>query len=346
MSLLVYYIGYAAFVGLGVMLLLLPLQVSLAKRLTRLRRALLKRSDARVNLVSDLIQGIRTIKLLVWMPFMMGKIDSVRRQSSHIFDPIFLISMLNYLFLTMIPIFIASGTFAAFVFLGNELRASTAFTALSLLGMLRGPLFMFPRVLNAVLDALVAVERATKLINASSFFQQDFCEVANVKSAGISVAGEAFSWSAIPVMDVKSKNGPKTVAADTANENLQPHLIDIELEIRAGQLALLLGSVGSGKSTLLNALLGECPEVQLSGDGHTWTVVNAAEMAKQRITGSVAYVPQVPYLYTATARDNILFGKRFDEDLYNKVVDACALLLTLRSSLLAMPQKLVREESI
>ena len=41
MSLLVHYIGTSAFVGFGIMLFLLPCQIILAKKLTKLRRTLL-----------------------------------------------------------------------------------------------------------------------------------------------------------------------------------------------------------------------------------------------------------------------------------------------------------------
>lgn len=39
----------------------------------------------------------------------------------------------------------------------------------------------------------------------------------------------------------------------------------------------------------------------------------------------MAYVPQQAWIQNATLRDNILFGKSFDESKYNKVLDACSL---------------------
>ena len=34
---------------------------------------------------------------------------------------------------------------------------------------------------------------------------------------------------------------------------------------------------------------------------------------------------QQPWIQNATVRDNVLFGKSFDEERYNRVLDACAL---------------------
>lgn len=42
-------------------------------------------------------------------------------------------------------------------------------------------------------------------------------------------------------------------------------------------------------------------------------------------SGSVAYVPQVPWIMSGTIRDNILFGKNYDSRRYSDTIRACAL---------------------
>ncbi len=41
--------------------------------------------------------------------------------------------------------------------------------------------------------------------------------------------------------------------------------------------------------------------------------------------GSVAYVSQESYCFNGTIRQNILFGKPFDESLYRRIIYVCAL---------------------
>ncbi len=41
--------------------------------------------------------------------------------------------------------------------------------------------------------------------------------------------------------------------------------------------------------------------------------------------GSTAYAPQQAWIQNATLKENILFGKAYDEDLYNRVIDVCSL---------------------
>jgi ABC-type multidrug transport system fused ATPase/permease subunit len=41
---------------------------------------------------------------------------------------------------------------------------------------------------------------------------------------------------------------------------------------------------------------------------------------------SIGYAPQTAWIQNKTLRDNILFGKQFDDEYYKKTLKACALL--------------------
>lgn len=43
------------------------------------------------------------------------------------------------------------------------------------------------------------------------------------------------------------------------------------------------------------------------------------------VDGKVAFVPQQAWIQNATLLDNIVFGRPFNKELYNKVLEACAL---------------------
>lgn len=57
------------------------------------------------------------------------------------------------------------------------------------------------------------------------------------------------------------------------------------------------------------------------------------ENGSVHIGGSVAYVPQQPWIQNLSLRDNILFGAPFDSERYNAVLGACA----LKPDLAALP---------
>ena len=60
---------------------------------------------------------------------------------------------------------------------------------------------------------------------------------------------------------------------------------------------------------MLQCLLGELPPV--SGD--------------IGVNGTIAYACQEPWIFSATLRENILFGQGFHPEWYSTVVDVCAL---------------------
>ena len=51
-----------------------------------------------------------------------------------------------------------------------------------------------------------------------------------------------------------------------------------------------------------------------------------------RSKGRLGYVPQFPWVFNGTLRDNILFGRDLDRRIYNKVIHACALIQVSHNS--------------
>ena len=75
------------------------------------------------------------------------------------------------------------------------------------------------------------------------------------------------------------------------------------------ELVGIVGSVGSGKTSLLMALMNELHNMK--GD--------------VEIKGRVFYVAQEPWIYSATIKENILFGNDYDRTKFNNIIDICAL---------------------
>ena len=71
----------------------------------------------------------------------------------------------------------------------------------------------------------------------------------------------------------------------------------------------IIGKIGSGKSTLLLTFMSELPSTAGS----------------LRFNGSCAYVEQEPVIFPGIFRDNILFGKPYEVEWYNQVIENCCL---------------------
>lgn len=71
----------------------------------------------------------------------------------------------------------------------------------------------------------------------------------------------------------------------------KPTLSNVNLDIPNGSLVAIVGGTGEGKTSLISAMLGELPAV-----GDTNVIMR----------GTVAYVPQVSWIFNATVSKSML----------------------------------------
>lgn len=88
----------------------------------------------------------------------------------------------------------------------------------------------------------------------------------------------------------------------------------INLTIKRGTLTVLTGRIGSGKTTLLRALLGLLP---IDSGEIRWNGERVQKPDQFFIPPRCAYTAQVPRLFSAALRDNILLGlQKSDDEIY------------------------------
>ena len=85
---------------------------------------------------------------------------------------------------------------------------------------------------------------------------------------------------------------------------------DIDLHLEPGTLTIVTGRIGSGKTTLLRALLGLLPR---DGGDIRWNDTPVADAGSFFTPPRCAYTAQVPRLFSAPLRDNILMGLNRDQ---------------------------------
>jgi ABC-type multidrug transport system fused ATPase/permease subunit len=100
----------------------------------------------------------------------------------------------------------------------------------------------------------------------------------------------------------------------------QPALESVSVDIPAGSFVAITGPVGCGKSALLRAVLGLYPlekgEVLLNGRPVT-------EIPDEERTAQMGYLPQDPFLFSGTIRENIAFGAE-DVTYQERIAQAAA----------------------
>ena len=88
-----------------------------------------------------------------------------------------------------------------------------------------------------------------------------------------------------------------------------PVLGGITLHIAAGTTAAFVGGTGSGKTTLISLLprLHEPPAGTVFLDG-----IDVREIPLETLRGAIGFVPQEPFLFSASLAENIAFGRTVD----------------------------------
>lgn len=122
---------------------------------------------------------------------------------------------------------------------------------------------------------------------------------------------------------VESKNGQKAENEAVKMDNIEfcyredkPLLKGYSMNVETGESVAITGPSGCGKTTLSKLLLGLYPvkNGDIFIEGESYKKLLNSDVRKQ-----IAYVPQEPYLFNETIRENIRIGKQdaTDEEVIN-----------------------------
>jgi ABC-type multidrug transport system fused ATPase/permease subunit len=72
-------IGPSAIAGLGLMILMIPIQIWIGKKMNMISRQILVFTDQRTKLMNEIINGIRVVKLYAWEQSFTEKLQYIRQ---------------------------------------------------------------------------------------------------------------------------------------------------------------------------------------------------------------------------------------------------------------------------
>ncbi|KAM9674923.1 ATP-binding cassette sub-family C member 4-like [Dama dama] len=281
-------IGISSLAGMALLIILMLLQSFSGKLFLTLRSKTAAFTDSRLRTMNEVITGIRTIKMYAWEKSFAELITRLRRKE------IFMVLRSSYLNgMTLIFFDIASKvilfvTFTTYVLLGNMITVNQVFLAITLYQVVQiTGILLFPVAIEGVAETIVSVRRIKNFLLLDELPQCNHQLPSEGKTV-VNVHDFTAFWD---------------------KESRTPTLQGLSFTVRPGELLAVVGPVGAGKSSLLGAVLGELPPSQ----------------GKVSVHGRIAYVSQQPWVFSGTVRSNILFGKKYEKEPYEKVIKACAL---------------------
>ncbi|KAJ1831821.1 Transporter of the ATP-binding cassette (ABC) [Coemansia sp. RSA 2711] len=158
-------LGMASLGGLGAIIFLVPIQWRLVSIWSVYQNQLMKTSDRRMNMMNEILQGVRIIKFFAWEPQFEQQVAGVRGGELSTLRKRYLVFSYSILLFFMAPVFVTLTTFTVYTkVMGQQLTASVAFTALALFKTLRGPMDQLPDFFSYCLQAKVSVGRVEKFL--------------------------------------------------------------------------------------------------------------------------------------------------------------------------------------
>ncbi len=166
--------------------------------------------------------------------------------------------------------------------INGDMTLGTTLAFVSYINMLIWPIREMGRILTDMGRARVSATRLKEIIDTP---QEDM--------RGI-----------IPGENQKLKGAIEFRKLSFAYENGPDILIDIDLDIRAGESIVILGATGAGKSTLTNLIprLFDYKQGQIFLDG-----IELNKYDRQYLRSQIGLVLQEPFLYARSLLDNIAF---------------------------------------
>ncbi|XP_058060711.1 probable multidrug resistance-associated protein lethal(2)03659 [Anopheles bellator] len=295
-------VQWAALVGvIGLLVKTIPVQTGLSRLSSIIRMRVAKKTDQRVGIMNELIQGIQVIKMYAWeKPF--HKVVSIARKKE--VRQIRWASYIRGIYLSTMVFTERSTLFLAIaccVIEGRSITADIVFPMAQFFNALQLTAAIFyPMAVSLGAEALVSIDRVQEFLA-----QEEHDPNAQAAASGLhrnapnDMVDDGSSRPAIELQNVTA----------SWEETTEKTLKDISVKIGPGKLLAVIGPVGSGKSSLLQLLLGELP----------------IQNGTATIYGDISYGSQEPWLFTGTVRNNILFGLPYDRQRYQTVVRHCAL---------------------
>ncbi|CAH0389150.1 unnamed protein product [Bemisia tabaci] len=280
-------LGPSVLGGLVVMILVILINIPIARKSDALTMKQMRYKDERIKLMNEILSGIKVLKLYAWETSFEKHIQKIRMKEVNTLKQLAILGSTTAFIWSCAPLLVALTTFGVYLFIDDEhsLDAEKTFATVALFNILKFPLVMLPNMISNLVQTMVSVRRLNKFMNSDELDPNCVTHSASEKEPLVIEKGN-FGWgTSVPVLH------------------------DIDIKIFDKSLVAVVGTVGCGKSSLLAAFLGEMDLI--SGRVNT--------------KGSIAYVTQQAWIQNATLRENILFGKEYDYKTYNKVIKACAL---------------------
>ncbi|XP_043917910.1 multidrug resistance-associated protein 5 [Protopterus annectens] len=348
------FLGPTALFGSAIFFLYYPSMVFFSRRIAHIRKKCVSVTDRRVQKMSELLNCIKVIKMYAWEKPFSDNIKAIRKEEHKLLETASYVQSITNGASFVVVVIASACTFILHMAIGYDLDAAQVFTVVTMFTSMMRSIKIVPSSVKSLSEALVSIARFQDL-----FLMEEWESVKQVPQEpenAIEFRAATLAWiddsntslkvkssrkkrndtkkkrlgNVIPketlrLLDQKLPNEKESaetqttdrplIIMDNQKQNYQRTLFNINLNIQQGKLIGICGSVGSGKTSLISAILGQMSLLEGS----------------IAVNGCFAYVAQQAWILNMSLRENVLFGKHYNEVKFKEVLESCSLNLDASS---------------
>lgn len=192
-------IGIAFFAGVGVLVLSIIQQIVMARFIRKIDKEKKKIEDKRLEITTQVLQNMKTIKFAGWGPSLEKKITAKRNEQLALQRKRQKIDVCNHLTYCLFPFLVSLFSFGVYLMQGNKLTPSIVFTVVMMFEILKRPLNELPWQIVFFIDFFISMGRIEEFLE-----QDDVSEETIGKSKtdafkyALEVQSANFTWKLYP----------------------------------------------------------------------------------------------------------------------------------------------------
>ena len=302
-GILIWLLGPAGLIGVGISILHIPIVVICALFMFSNMEKSGDYTISRVGIMKNFIESIQTLKVFAWEKDFINRVNKERISEISYMQRFHLIRG----FLKVINI---GGTFLSifaavivYIYADNRLNLGESLLVINCLCTLQ---LLLPYVLMMSLSTIFMMLQTFKKAQEILLFPENNSQVVENEKSGIIVTEKNIQKqeSDETISEENQESEYKLLLEGKSNDSKEYELSKFNFTIEPGELVMIVGKVGSGKSRLLQMLLGEDDSLNLN----------------VTITPNSAYYSEEPWIMNASIKDNIIMGRTFNPELYSEVL--------------------------
>ena len=255
-------VGWSFLAGVLFMLLVIPINMCLARTIQRSTTVLSRHRDCRIEKMRKILKGIRTIKSYSLENHCVNDVNSARSFEFAQLRRRKLADSGCVLFWAVTPAAVVLATIAAYCWLnsGLELTTGQLFSSITLLNMLVYPFNAFPWVINGIMEARVSAKRLQKFVARVPKVCLHLCNDSTQGHASLHSTLH-FKDERVAAVSSEASSGISlsnlVVAACPTLHQVSESMFKIgpiNLELRAPHILAVIGPVSSGNLSIIKTL--------------------------------------------------------------------------------------------